>query len=831
MSSSRLNLMSFVPRTDVSATVHTVGLPSELSAALFSLFPPKHEGDYLFTKLLKEDLRCWLDQAADLALVRLGEAPSEWLISLSPVDLGRLCNVIAVWVDATCDKALRGGAEYARVMELLQPESFSGCVSSKQCRLVDDVGRAADDMVFTLLPALASDALVGRPLYLPNGEKLVFDRIARGGGRGCELVSRVRWHDGCPWAFGLCLHAETLPIGGAVRLNLDVRVRRFAPGKWASGEPYLRKDVNALVRGSADTYRTVSYGYSRKARHLKWDARARANFELGGAQLPDLPAYLESMSDFAKEGAFPQILSPLSVSSNWARKTSVEAGASVADKAMLFGVVTEALRGMADPVPPIEACTLAKLSPVTEDASSRLWKKDEGAARQKHEEWVRATRERLAACTGVRRICFQLIGSSVDSEVLAVARDALSFTLGEAGFGPGPEIVVEELICDQLLAPLEAAGDAAERVRWREVENLLGQATGLTACIVALPGAASFPKSGSDPKRAIRMGLARTGRLSQFLVAETDKTLDARAQGAVRDLLRQLGVVPELGAGGGKFDPSMPVVGLRVANLSPKLRFPISVKVEFGLGLVSVECPLFSQKRIRYWQAQLELARLSTSPDFQEAVRRADGQALKRMVDELVAEGRNEELLLLVQAYGCIRWRSWWPGITDKALSSGGLTYGPADANSFFPAEATGLRILRVRSGADGEVPDYFTDAREATAGTNDGPLPRKVKQGHFVMDGYILSLTSKPYSSTYNKSHTGSKFKDPDLRFTEKTLNEYCLLTPGNMEDALSCARYAEALRGGMVHLYNSDMKVNLPAPLHLAVGLEEYVWVPGSK
>lgn len=61
---------------------------------------------------------------------------------------------------------------------------------------------------------------------------------------------------------------------------------------------------------------------------------------------------------------------------------------------------------------------------------------------------------------------------------------------------------------------------------------------------------------------------------------------------------------------------------------------------------------------------------------------------------------------------------------------------------------------------------------------------------------------------------------------FCEKTINEYCLLSPGGEAEALASVKYAEALRGCMVQLYKNDMRVNLPAPLHLAEQVEEYIW-----
>lgn len=58
MSDSKLHLMSFAPVPDTKTTVHVVGLPDSLRDALFTLMPPRKEGGYLNTKVLKDDLPC-----------------------------------------------------------------------------------------------------------------------------------------------------------------------------------------------------------------------------------------------------------------------------------------------------------------------------------------------------------------------------------------------------------------------------------------------------------------------------------------------------------------------------------------------------------------------------------------------------------------------------------------------------------------------------------------------------------------------------------------------------------------------------------------------------
>lgn len=191
---------------------------------------------------------------------------------------------------------------------------------------------------------------------------------------------------------------------------------------------------------------------------------------------------------------------------------------------------------------------------------------------------------------------------------------------------------------------------------------------------------------------------------------------------------------------------------------------------------------------------------------------------------ELATGDRPE--LLLVNSYGRIRQRDWWPGISDSGLESGPLSYGPTGYEEPLDLAGSKLRILRIRSGLNGEVPDWFTD-EVAAGGADDGTVPnRRDKQGLFKMDGYFLALAPRPGDAQYKWSARGSKYDSPTAAFCEKTINEYCLLSPGGEAEALASVKYAEALRGCMVQLYKNDMRVNLPAPLHLAEQVEEYIW-----
>lgn len=866
MTDSKINLMALVPKPDVPVTVHTVGMPSDLRDGLFKVLPPRREGDNLFTKHLNPELHSWLDQAVAVkGIRRAGDCP-DWLVALESIDLGRLSNIIANWLACTCADDVKGTADYKRVMDMLAPECFAGMTAERQVCLFDARERPSKDsegLAFSAFSVQVAAAIVGHRFDLPGGASLAFSRISRGTKKEYELMSNVLWHDGDPYAVVLSFHVETLPVGRKARLNVDVMVRRFISGIWAElPNVYMGTNVNALVRTDNGTYRPVPYGYSKACRGIGWSRLAQANYEcMGLRRLPAIEDYLANIGSFAAEGCDPQILSPHSPSTAWAKASSVKSGVSVVDKAAIFGEVAKLLSRFAVPEEPLASVNRINLKTAFDDPKETLWDEQPELAKGGHDAWARSNRRRLAAATGERKIAFEIVGTTADADVAKLVRNEIVYFLGAEGDADGLCVEVSETCQDRLLAPLNKTGEEGTKLRWRMVESSLGEASGLTACIVLLPDAdsdafaatkkrdsetahedasqadqAEKGKGPRDPKTALRMGFARSGRLTQFLVPTDDGSLAHRARAAVRDLMRQLGFIPELKAvrNGSVF--SIPVFGLRVYD-SPqgkaRAQIPLAVRMEAGAGLVTVDCPLFESGRMRYWRALLELARISTSRDYQERLSGIAGRSLKRMLDCMKAEATGETLLL-VRSYGSIRTADWWPGISDGSLAQGVLRYGPTRISGArvedepFEVGESGLNVLRVRSGADKEVPDYFTDVKSESGEKNGGLPVHRHKQGIFPRDGFVLALSERPKDKSYASSVKGSKFVHPNWLFAEKTLNEYCLLTSDDAEKAVELAKYAEALRGSMVQLVKSDMEVNLPAPLHLAEKMEEYIWAP---
>lgn len=861
---SSLHLMSLVPDPSFTATYHLLDMSTGLHDALIDLVGDARRAYNISSWALDAQLLQYLDQPVQVKPVsryRNDPIPG-WLITNAPIDLPRLRAILTNWIASVCPEGKFGGPEHSRVLELIAPDALAQHMHSERLALFDENRRPASKLAFNGFSLSVSDHIDGKTCHLSCGQDLVFERVMSDGKSPCELLSQILWHDGFPYAVCLKLTTQTVPPRREVRLNAKASIRRFAQGAWVfdkGRDPSIRNDVNALVRWPGSRWCRVPYGRDSRRKCIDWNRASACNLrDFAGIELPDLTDYLHHMDSWAQPGRELQILSPQAASATWQTTHRVKVGLTINDKAEFFEFVASCLEGIATPSPDPVCCRRRNLTRLFDE--KKLETDDERNA------WALANRHRLAAATGSKHIEFEFIGTQADSyELDAARREAVAF-LGPEGDLDGINIGMTTHTPDQLLALLPGNSIASARERMDAIRKTLGTAHGgvPTACIVVLPNySLSYKTEALDPKQAIRMGLALSGRLSQFLVPhgsgkaarednglivcgaedrqsnkadETVDTFDYRVSVAVRDLMRQLGFVHKF-KNTPALKPSAPLYGIHLASLKKKQDWGkealIATRLDYGRGTTDVLLPQLQMDWIPYWRAQLELARMSNPLDTRAHLC-ADGLMLKRLVDKLKDEAP-QDALLLVHSYGHIRFGAWWPGISDEGLAKGSLRYGPTVSpdkskepikDHLFDCENTNLNILRIRLGGGDEVPDYFTDLSSDSLNGETREPKRSQKQGVFKADGYLLALVPKPGDTQYQNAFRGSSVERPNMLVHVKSLSEYVLLTSDDESLALECVRRAEASRADMVQLLKGSMMVNLPAPLHLAEKMDEYLW-----
>lgn len=856
--------MSLVPDPSFTATYHLLDMSTGLHDALIDLVGDARRAYNISSWALDAQLLQYLDQPVQVKPVsryRNDPIPG-WLITNAPIDLPRLRAILTNWIASVCPEGKFGGPEHSRVLELIAPDALAQHMHSERLALFDENRRPASKLAFNGFSLSVSDHIDGKTCHLSCGQDLVFERVMSDGKSPCELLSQILWHDGFPYAVCLKLTTQTVPPRREVRLNVKASIRRFAQGAWVfdkGRDLSIRNDVNALVRWPGARWCRVPYGRDSRRKCIDWNRASACNLrDFAGIELPDLTDYLHHMDSWAQPGRELQILSPQAASATWQTTHRVKVGLTINDKAELFEFVASCLEGIATPSPDPVCCRRRNLTRLFDE--KKLETDDERNA------WALANRHRLAAATGSKHIEFEFIGTQADSyEIDAVRREAVAF-LGPEGELDGINIGMTTRTPDQLLALLPSNSIASARERMDAIRKTLGTAHGgvPTACIVVLPNySLSYKTEALDPKQAIRMGLALSGRLSQFLVPhgsgkaarednglivcgaedrqsnkadETVDTFDYRVSVAVRDLMRQLGFVHKF-KNTPALKPSAPLYGIHLASLKKKQDWGkealIATRLDYERGTTDVLLPQLQMDWIPYWRAQLELARMSNPLDTRAHLC-ADGLMLKRLVDKLKDEAP-QDALLLVHSYGHIRFGAWWPGISDEGLAKGSLRYGPTVSpdkskepikDHLFDCENTNLNILRIRLEDSDEVPDYFIDLSSDSLNGETREPKRSQKQGVFKADGYLLALVPKPGDTQYQNAFRGSSVERPNMLVHVKSLSEYVLLTSDDESLALECVRRAEASRADMVQLLKGSMMVNLPAPLHLAEKMDEYLW-----
>lgn len=861
---SSLHLMSLVPDSSFTATYHLLDMSAELHGALIDLVGDARRAYNISSWALDAQLLQYLDQPVQVKPVsryRNDPIPG-WLITNAPIDLPRLCAILTNWIASVCPEGKFGGPEHSRVLELIAPDALAQHMHSERLALFDENRRPASKLAFNGFSLSVSDHIDGKTCHLSCGQDLVFERVMSDGKSPCELLSQILWHDGFPYAVCLKLTTQTVPPRREVRLNVKASIRRFAQGAWVfdkGRDPSIRNDVNALVRWPGSRWCRVPYGRDSRRKCIDWNKASACNLrDFAGIELPDLTDYLHHMDSWAQPGRELQILSPQAASATWQTTHRVKVGLTINDKAELFEFVASCLEGIVTPSPDPVCYRRRNLT--------RLFDEKKFETDDERSAWALANRHRLAAATGSKHIEFEFIGTQADSyELDAARREAVAF-LGPEGELDGINIGMTTRTPDQLLALLPSNSIASARERMDAIRKTLGTAHGgvPTACIVVLPNySLSYKTEALDPKQAIRMGLALSGRLSQFLVPhgsgkaarednglivcgaedrqsnkadETVDTFDYRVSVAVRDLMRQLGFVHKF-KNTPALKPSAPLYGIHLASLKKKQDWGkealIATRLDYERGTTDVLLPQLQMDWIPYWRAQLELARMSNPLDTRAHLC-ADGLMLKRLVDKLKDEAP-QDALLLVHSYGHIRFGAWWPGISDEGLAKGSLRYGPTVSpdkskepikDHLFDCENTNLNILRIRLGDSDEVPDYFTDLSSDSLNGETREPKRSQKQGVFKADGYLLALVPKPGDTQYQNAFRGSSVGRPNMLVHVISLSEYVLLTSDDESLALECVRRAEASRADMVQLLKGSMMVNLPAPLHLAEKMDEYLW-----
>ncbi len=830
--------MAMIPKTNIPFKLYFLAFPEkwkEIMTELQLSVDPKFNTMYnLKTNVLYGYLNGWLDDVVMIGTLKKGSDDSKWFVSLRKPDTEKICEIIQIWAAAEYSDHFNKTPETDKLVDefltLVEPSLLDKGLSEEDVVLFDSEGRAMTDYAFNAFALYAADALNGKTIDAA-GHELTFSVCDQK-----KLMSQplVDEKTGDRYAIGLQLSVQTTPPERACMLLIDCSVKRFISSV-RKDNIFLSDNIHSYVKTGKNKYRIITILHKAvketvddKEKYIhRWDQAERKCYDLYDPKmLPSAEDVLCHPEKYLSEQSDPQILLPFKNGMEFT-KNRVGTGIPVKDKCLLFTQLSKLMSGFAYNAEPARPITQSKVIHCKKEMKS--------------EELFKVRRERLKLCTGLSGLCVEIYGHASDSDLADRLTDKFYEYIGGNEYQSifPVKIVKKELgtlgdmMCDSSFV--------SHCQKINQIKRMIPASDEITGAIIILPNTENV---AGDPKHALRAGFADTNRITQFITPDGSQVgnddpepSEHRVEGAVRDLLRQFGYTEFFEKRNMKNNPAFDAdtVGMYVMHQMKPLwaersklardvaRFlPIYVTYNVKKGIITVDCDLFEKRHLSYPDALIELSKVSREKDFVQKCNDAARGGFRTKLLGLRSLYREEPALLLVQANGITRLQ--WYGLTDKKISEydNKERYVPekieigtktlSDMKSFCE---TGVRIIRVRDNiSTHEVPDYYTELN--SEGDNVS------SSGGYCCKDVFWGLESRPNTREYTLSYKISKFDKPSMNFDECSLVEYYPIQLQIGDDAEQWAAYANYLREVMPE---TNRSVHLPAPLHFAGLMEEYL------
>ncbi|MCI0336784.1 MAG: DUF3962 domain-containing protein [Acidobacteria bacterium] len=788
-----------------------------------------------------------------LVTVESKPAASPWICSVEEIDRKLLRTLVAAWMQGHFSARLPE-AEIRRKADLMNADDLewqdvSINLIAGNCNGAGTI--SLNDKSFTLLPDLLAKSLT-RPdrTFFYGSFPLHFYRSPITG-RGIELFS---WpprgiNDQAAWSVLVRLTLQTIPYQSFPVINCDFGIRRWvseANSKLGGGNRsvYLQTGLAGADAGTfSRRFQVAKVRWSppraqdgRNVYDLNWVDVLPELFE---SVVPNKPVptpnqlLREPLAFIDRDG----VNAVMVYSTQMLFTHEVRPGVMPPERQQLLRSVAACFEqdfGLAF----VEEPFRRKDGMVTRGKSvfpRGFWKRDKGAIVNKLKPGADDVFSRR------RRLIVEQLGTRVKIEIRYLSedvRDALLDSIGREVFGEfsakgrqvahnhhlweakGLTIEVQSSHQNDLADKLD---DQTEGAFWRRVEqikNAVPLSPSPIGSLIEINDSSIFQKKqDADPKTAMRIGYAQTGRLAQFITTttkQTVKTLPDRARAAVLDLLRHLGVAEGLPKLSKKLERRVGAVAYVAFSMLKRRSARGLELLPMMLYFPSAGWPIQATASgmggfMPYSQFLLRLAERNGKARW---LRWDDGQNAGRFVKDWLRQLPNEGgVLLLTQAQNSRRHWSW---LADKNITLDSIQFDQNDPP--FPAEELkNLRVVRVRQHDGTETPQVVMfsekDARQTSYASGLFQLSSQAGRVYY-------SVAAKP--AQQRLSAKWSKAEQPDLQAWNPGLVEVTVPLIQSGDDPVEWAALAHKLRDSAMHFSEA---LKQPLPLHLASLSEEYI------
>jgi hypothetical protein len=800
---------------------------------------------------------------------KAGELP--WLYSARKLDCNALCMIFHAWVHV----AFAGASDARRCHVLSEISADALQWTTTTVNLANwhagDNGTAeiAEPDAFKLLPHYLATLISDQNASFAIGnETRSFRRAPLDPGQnGAELISwppiiyedkqRNQW----PFSIVLTVTLQTVPFQSFPVVHCDLGVRR-----WAGPKPY----IPPMRRGQTSVYLLTETPWLRGFEHthsfqvaplarkkITNEDSLDAHYQIVWGRGGELAAILDQLSAHRQQG-FPD---PQHIVDDPLKALNVDSNPSAA---IVYRHGMTPQHRVGSGLPPADRRAIAEqlkdfLAPMFRltDAPSRVSSVPRAtvhnpffpstAEKRSNEKMARLYTQCRAA---IGRVC----GGSLTVEIRYQRHDfveTMSRVIGEMldmPVAPGQTCMTPELAITMNATHLGSLGEALniDTSRKRKQDRLLAAhnermdliqaemppATSPTITLIELGGENSF-EEGRDPKMALRLGFARTGRLTQFFALpknnqedeQADDKLEHRAKNGFLDGLRQLGVSVDLPQMKG-LPTALNVVGLWfIQQNAPtnwtqgKTMLPVAVNLSVETGEIRATAPGLDESG---WLSYPELLKAIAAGKAKSVEKPYHAMPfVQAIIQDITAEGAT---LLLCHAQN---FRRVWPWIGNGKMIQDHLVFGRDSVQPI--SHWSGLRVVRIRDNQGNETPEWYAEHPDENM-FDEAP---GFSQGLFTMGERVFASTYQPPKTAPKKARSVSKFEEwVNTTGTKAPSPSYYAWNPGLFELTVAALQPDDTpeLWAAFVHKLRQatlqyDAATALPLPLHLARGVQEYV------
>lgn len=863
----------------VEKKIYFLSLPSVLKEKLTRLEELSRNGQggrgrfirekhYLPLNSLKKLFASYLSGITDMKAVGYATDDKRWLISVEPINIEQVVKIIRIWIDAfyiaetELDKKRRNdnnAKEYAeQLIKEVTIDMFAGAAYEEDIVLLHDE-EVVDKDAYSLLPLIVVNELVGTTVTI-NGESAYWMYSKKN-----EIVTDpLQFKDSKEedsFSYAARFSIQTLPPYNKPYLNVKISSRRWVSKRESEKEFFYTDEKSVYVRIGDNKLQIIHAKYDNTSKTFEWVYADQKSFcgMYGADNIISFNDIICNPSQYmcGIEQNDYYVAFEYGMKDGNKQMHNQDAGISPMDRREVFEDIENKLLSISD------GSKKALYEAGNSTIGDSFFENDFTLKTNKFLD--EKFRECVNAICGDEKIKIEVCYSAGQEELRNALMEKMSGHFADTNVELCPVLIdglAEPLTCNDANKPGNLEG---YNVRVKEVEDRLGEKECTTISIVIIHAPAYYKINEKedtrvDPKNALRVGFANTGRLTQFIIfenyiakekirlkniesgkaikknGEIDKpsATNMCVRNALLDTYRQLGIHNCLVESEKKTTLRNKIaVGIYVINYKNLIN-----DIAISPFPIVVACDLMNHK-IR---VETELSVLSKFLNKKEAVERISCEYKefpirfreiitkigtgKRMIPserflydwfEDLNDEKNYEIMMVADGTS----RKIVKGITNKEIresydeKSGYVSKVGIDGKYGFEIELEdydNVDLLRIR--VNDEVPDYIPNS-------NDEKETFEESSGIYKFDSVYYSKEVRTQYELKNVKQSTTKLED-DGAFTHRNIVEIYPMYISDCTKELDCVKDVHNLRSASIQ-YEAGKTV-LPMPLHLGKLLEEY-------